>query len=140
MIQWSIRLLKQNDNWTITPLSHISLMLQYYFFVQRYQLQWRKKTSHSKKKIFKVQIKRGVIKVHVRPWTAWHYKVQFLIMLQKSMRKYITFSPNHTTTSDTIIFIMVSYLCGICELMMTKNLQYCVTFVIHDGYILNVTI
>ena len=44
----------KNDNWTITPLSHISLMLQYYFFFTSINYN-EEKTSHSKKKIIKVQ-------------------------------------------------------------------------------------
>ena len=66
MTQWSIRLLK-NDNWTITPFSHISLMPQV-------------STTIKKNKSFKEknnQSTHSVIKVHVRPWMAWHHKVQF---------------------------------------------------------------
>ena len=62
----------KNDNWTITPLNHISLMPQYYFFFNGVNYN-EEKTSHSKKKI---KYKRGVIKVYVRPWMAWYYKIQ----------------------------------------------------------------
>ena len=84
MIQWSIRLLKQNDNWTITPLSHISLMLQYYFLFKGINYNKKKQVIQRRKWS---KYKRGVIKVHVRPWMEWHYTVQFLIMPQKSIGK-----------------------------------------------------
>ena len=45
----------KNDNWTIIPLSHISLMPQYYFFFTSIDYNEEKETSHSKKKIIKVQ-------------------------------------------------------------------------------------
>ena len=44
----------KNDNWTITPLSHIPLMSQYYFFFTSINYN-EEKTSHSKKTIIKVQ-------------------------------------------------------------------------------------
>ena len=44
----------KNDNWTITPLNHISLMPQYYFFFNGVNYN-EEKASHSKKKIIKVQ-------------------------------------------------------------------------------------
>ena len=54
MTQCSIRLPKQKRSLTITPLTHISLMLQYYFFFTSINYN-EEKASHSKKKINKVQ-------------------------------------------------------------------------------------
>ena len=44
----------KNNNWTITPLSTISLMPQHYFFLTSIDYN-KEKTSHSKRKIIKVQ-------------------------------------------------------------------------------------
>ena len=61
MTQWSIDYCNKNDNWTITPLSHIPLIPQYYFFSQLLI------TLKKKQVIQRRKYKRGVIKVHVRP-------------------------------------------------------------------------
>ena len=58
MAQWSIKLLKQKGNRTITPLSHISVMLQYYFFFTSIDYN-EEKLGHSKKKIIRVQKRCG---------------------------------------------------------------------------------
>ena len=66
----------KNDNWTITPLSHISLIPQYGFFITSINYS-EEEASHSEKKI---KYKRVVIKADHE----WHNIKRYnLIMPQK---------------------------------------------------------
>ena len=98
MIQWSIRLLKRNDNWTITPLSHIS-HATVLFFVQRYQLQWRKNKS------FKEEKNQSTKEVGLRCLSdhEWHdiTRYNFWSCHKNQWENYIALSPYHTTTSGS---------------------------------------
>ena len=75
----------KNDNWTITPLSHISLMLQYYFFFTSIDYNEEKKN-----KSFKEENNQSTKKVWLRCMSdhEWHDITRYnLVMPQKSIMK-----------------------------------------------------
>ena len=74
----------KNDNWTVVPLSHISVMLQYYFFLHKYRLQWRKNKS------FKEENNQNTKQAWLRCMSdhEWHDIARYsLVMPQNSMIK-----------------------------------------------------
>ena len=101
MIQWSIRLLKQNDNWTITPLSHISLMLQYYF-CSKVSI-----TMKTKNKSFIEENNQSTKEVWLRCMSdhEWHNITgyNFWSCHKNQWENYITLSPYHTTTLNLLL-------------------------------------
>ena len=73
-----------NKNWTITPLSHISLMLQYNFFFTSINY------NEEKNKSFTEENNQSTKKVWLRCMSdhEWHDITRYnLVMLQKSMIK-----------------------------------------------------
>ena len=95
----------KNDNWTVTLLSHIALMLQYYFFFTSIDYN-KEKTSHSKKD------NQSTKEVWLRCMSdrEWHDITRYnLIMLQKSMKKLynITFISHHFSIKEFEIRIFI---------------------------------